>query len=96
MGPEVALCHQVRVTSPSAALSSPPALHAVREASAMPAAAANVTSRVVLRLFIIEPLESFGLCAESDLDVLSIRMHRYAVKRNIFGVAETLWRRPRT
>ncbi|MFB9957766.1 hypothetical protein [Agromyces bracchium] len=42
---------------------------------------------MVLRLFIIEPLENFDNNVESDLDVMRIRRERYAVKRNIFGAA---------
>ncbi|GLK29184.1 hypothetical protein GCM10017608_31200 [Agromyces luteolus] len=57
------------------------------EATASPVAAASVTSRVVLRLFIIEPLENFDHNVESDLDVMRIRRDRYAVKRNKYGDA---------
>ena len=40
----------------------------------------------MLRLFIIEPLESFDVCVESDLDdLITIRPRRFAVKRNKFG-----------
>jgi len=47
----------------------------------------------MLRLFIVEPLESFDSNVESDLDVSNIRGIRYAVKRNIFGVPLTVpWR----
>jgi hypothetical protein len=41
----------------------------------------------MLRLFIVEPLESFDSCVESDLDVSNIRGIRYAVKRNKFGAS---------
>jgi hypothetical protein len=40
--------------------------------TASAATAPSVTSRVVLRLFIIEPLESFDANVESDLDVSNI------------------------
>ncbi|MRX44594.1 hypothetical protein [Agromyces kandeliae] len=42
---------------------------------------------MVLRLFIIEPLENFDHNVESDLDVTNIRSSGFAVKRNIFGDA---------
>jgi hypothetical protein len=48
----------------------------VSEATARPVAAASVTSRVVLRLFIFEPLEIFDVNVESDLDVMNIRPTR--------------------
>ncbi|MFC9919938.1 hypothetical protein [Agromyces binzhouensis] len=39
----------------------------------------------MLRLFIIEPLENFDVNVESDVDVMNIRLSRYAVKRNKSG-----------
>ena len=57
-GPVVELCQKVSSTEPSPE-SSPPALHPARVPTASAATAPSVTSRVMLRLFIIEPLESF-------------------------------------
>ena len=37
---------------------------------------------MVLRLFIFEPLESFDVYVESDVDVLNIRRFGFGVKRN--------------
>ncbi|WP_353813354.1 hypothetical protein [Agromyces sp. SYSU T00266] len=45
---------------------------------------------MVLRLFIIEPLENFDDNVESDLDVMNIRPSSFAVKRNIFGDAASV------
>jgi hypothetical protein len=45
---------------------------------------------MVLRLFIIEPLESFDARVESDLDVSNIRPFRFGVKRNKFGAPTLL------
>jgi hypothetical protein len=60
----VALCHQVIVTSPSP--ESPPGLQAARPPTVSAAAAPTATILLMLRLFIIEPLESFDVCVESD------------------------------
>src|SRR5215207_6205085 len=87
-GPVVPLCHHVSVTSPSPPSPPPsPALQAVSEATARPVAAASVTSLRVLRLFIIEPLESFDVDVESDLDVSKIPRQGYRVKPNQTGPA---------
>ena len=82
-GSAVPLCHHVSVTSSPAAAVSPPVLQPLSAATARPAAVASATSRV-LRLFIIEPFESFDNCVERNLDLLNIRRNGYAVKRNIF------------
>ncbi|GAA1961498.1 hypothetical protein GCM10009717_30300 [Agromyces allii] len=62
--------------------SSLPALHPARAPTASAAAALMAVNLPMRRLFIIEPLESFGLNAESDLDVGTLAARGYAVKSN--------------
>src|SRR4051812_12376149 len=66
-GPVVELCQKVIVTEPS---SDPPPLgeHPASAPTAKAVAAPMAASLPMLRLFIIEPLESFDFYVESDLD----------------------------
>jgi hypothetical protein len=61
----------VRVT-PSPSPSPDEGAHPASATAARPALRPNATS-LVLRLFIVEPLESFDSIVESDLDAMNIR-----------------------
>ena len=62
-------------------------VHPARVAIASPAAASPADSRLMLCLFIIEPLsslsfESFGWCTESDRNIARIGGIQFVVKPN--------------